>query len=49
MMEDMIFTAPSSSSSPCLKTQNFATREWRRKMERKWRDKEDEMDEGICD
>ncbi|PRQ49876.1 hypothetical protein RchiOBHm_Chr2g0126831 [Rosa chinensis] len=27
MMEDMIFTAPSSSSSPCLKTQNFATRE----------------------
>ena len=47
MMEDMIFTAPSSSSSPCLKTQNFATREWRRKMERKWRDKEDEMDEGI--
>ncbi|PRQ59599.1 hypothetical protein RchiOBHm_Chr1g0371951 [Rosa chinensis] len=48
MMEDMIFTAPSSSSSPCLKTQNFATREWRRKMERKWRDKEDEMDEAIC-
>ncbi|PRQ52121.1 hypothetical protein RchiOBHm_Chr2g0152041 [Rosa chinensis] len=47
MMEDMIFTAPSSSSSPCLKMQNFATREWRRKMERKWRDKEDEMDEGI--
>ncbi|PRQ49574.1 hypothetical protein RchiOBHm_Chr2g0123441 [Rosa chinensis] len=48
MMEDMIFTAPSSSSSPCLKMQNFATREWRRKMERKWRDKEDEMDEGMC-
>ncbi|PRQ16871.1 hypothetical protein RchiOBHm_Chr7g0188901 [Rosa chinensis] len=32
MMEDMIFTAPSSSSSsPSLKTQNFATREWRGK------------------
>ncbi|PRQ50190.1 hypothetical protein RchiOBHm_Chr2g0130441 [Rosa chinensis] len=47
MMEDMIFTAPSSSSSSCLKMQKLKTREWRRKMERKWGDKEDEMDEGM--
>ena len=40
----MMLTAPSSSSSPLLETLNAL--EDGEKMERKWRDKEDEMDEG---
>ncbi|PRQ49410.1 hypothetical protein RchiOBHm_Chr2g0121621 [Rosa chinensis] len=43
----MMLTAPSSSSSPLLETLNAL--EDGEKMERKWRDKEDGMDEGIGD
>ena len=35
-----------ASLSLGLKMKNKKTREWKRNMERKWRDKEDGMDQG---